>query len=130
MAYARHRARGQDRDPDRPRATGRSASQSRRGRARGAPRVDGAVREQSGNFGFDYWMVDRRELADILPGLSPAVSGASWMPYDGHANPLNLLHALHKGFVENGGRYLPNGTVTEAMAAAGDFRIRRRCARA
>jgi glycine/D-amino acid oxidase-like deaminating enzyme len=59
----------------------------------------------------------------MLPGLGPAVSGASWTPYDGHANPLNLLHALHKGFIENGGRYLPNSTVTEAEAAPGDFRI-------
>ena len=60
----------------------------------------------------------------LLPGVGPAVSGASWTPYDGHANPLNLLHALHKGFVENGGRYIPNTTVTEAAAAPGDFRIR------
>src|SRR6516164_7479705 len=82
------------------------------------------MRVQSGNFGFDYRMVDRHELADMLPGLGPAVSGASWTPYDGHANPLNLLHALHKGFAENGGRYLPDNTVTEAMAAPDDFRIR------
>ena len=82
------------------------------------------MRAQSGNFGFDYRMVDRRELTDMLPGLGAAVSGASWTPYDGHANPLNLLYALHKGFVENGGRYLPDNTVTEAMAAPDDFRIR------
>jgi glycine/D-amino acid oxidase-like deaminating enzyme len=82
------------------------------------------MRVQSGNFGFDYRMVDRRELTDMLPGLGAAVSGASWTPYDGHANPLNLLYALHKGFVENGGRYLPDNTVTEAMAAPDDFRIR------
>ena len=82
------------------------------------------MRVQSGNFGFDYRMVDRHELADMLPGLGPAVSGASWTAYDGHANPLNLLHALHKGFVENGGRYLPNSTVTEAVAAPGNFCIR------
>jgi hydrogen cyanide synthase HcnC len=81
------------------------------------------MREQSGNLGFDYRMVDRRELTDMLPGLGPAVSGASWTPYDGHANPLSLLHALHKGFAENGGRYLPNSTVTEAGAAPGDFSI-------
>ncbi len=59
----------------------------------------------------------------MLPRLGPAVSGASWTPYDGHANPLSLLHALHKGFAENGGRYLPNSTVTEAGAAPDDFRI-------
>ena len=82
------------------------------------------MRTQSGNFGFDYRMLDRRELADLLPGLGPAVIGGSWTPYDGHANPLNLLHALHKGFVEKGGRYLPNSPVTEAGVAPGEFRIR------
>src|ERR1700682_6337410 len=55
------------------------------------------MRTQSGNFGFDYRMLDRRELADLLPGLGPTVVGASWTPYDGHANPLNLLHALPRG---------------------------------
>jgi glycine/D-amino acid oxidase-like deaminating enzyme len=78
---------------------------------------------QSGNLGFDYRIVDRRELADMLPGLGPAVSGASWTPYDGHANPLSLLHAMHRGFAANGGRYLPNSTVTGVSSAAGDFRI-------
>src|SRR6266446_3850946 len=82
------------------------------------------MRTQSGNFGFGYRMLDRRELVELLPGLGPAVIGASWTPYDGHANPLNLLHALHKGFVEKGGHYIPNSTVTEATAASGDFRVR------
>jgi len=41
----------------------------------------------------------------MLPGLGPSVIGGSWTPYDGHANPLALLHALHKGFAENRGRY-------------------------
>jgi hydrogen cyanide synthase HcnC len=82
------------------------------------------MRVQSGNLGFDYRMLDRRELADLFPGVGPAVSGASWTPYDGHASPLNLLHALHQGFAENGGRYFPNSRVTEAGAAPGDFHIR------
>jgi glycine/D-amino acid oxidase-like deaminating enzyme len=81
------------------------------------------MRIQSGNFGFEYRMLDHRELADMLPGLGPSVTGASWTPYDGHANPLNLLHALHKAFVEKGGRYIPNTTVGDAKAAARDFRI-------
>ena len=81
------------------------------------------MRAQSGNLGFDYRMLDRRELTDMLPGLGPAVSGASWTPYDGHANPLGLLHALHKGFADNGGCFLPNSSVTEAVASPGDFRI-------
>jgi hydrogen cyanide synthase HcnC len=82
------------------------------------------MRREAGNFGFEYRMLNHKELAEILPGLGPSVVGASWTPYDGHANSLNLLHALHKGFAEKGGTYLPNSTVSEATAAPGDFRIR------
>ena len=81
------------------------------------------MRREAGNFGFEYRMLDRNELAGILPGLGPSVAGASWTPYDGHANSLNLLHALHKGFSERGGTYLPNRTVIEAHAAPYDFRL-------
>ncbi len=81
------------------------------------------MRIQSVNFGFEYRMLDRRELADMLPGLGPSVIGASWTPYDGHANPLNLLHAPHKAFVEKGGRYVPNTTVGDGQPAPRDFRI-------
>src|SRR5713101_4982169 len=82
------------------------------------------MQAQSGNFGFEYRMLDRTELADMLPGLGPSVIGASYTPYDGHANSLNLLHALHKGFVEKGGRYLPHTAVSDAKAAPGEFFVR------
>src|SRR5215472_7821163 len=81
------------------------------------------MRREAGNFGFDYRMLNHRELTDILPGLGSSVAGASWTPYDGHANSLNLLHALHKAFIERGGTYLPNRTVSEAHAAPHDFRL-------
>jgi hydrogen cyanide synthase HcnC len=81
------------------------------------------MRRGSGNFGFEYRMLDRHELADMLPGIGAGVSGASWTPYDGHANPLNLLHAFHKAFVGKGGRYIPNTVVSDIAAAAGDFRV-------
>src|SRR5229473_3260077 len=81
------------------------------------------MRREAGNFGFEYRMLDHAELADMLPGLGPAVSGASWTPYDGHVNSLALFHALHRGFAGKGGAYLPNSTVTEAAAAPGDFRV-------
>jgi hydrogen cyanide synthase HcnC len=81
------------------------------------------MRAGAGNFGFDYRMLDRAELADMLPGLGPAVTGGSWTPYDGHVNSLYLLHALHKGFVERGGTYLPNRTVDYAAAQPNDFRL-------
>jgi glycine/D-amino acid oxidase-like deaminating enzyme len=81
------------------------------------------MRAEAGNFGFDYRMLDRAELADMLPGLGAAVTGGSWTPYDGHVNSLYLLHALHKGFVERGGTYIPNRTVDYAAAQPNDFRL-------
>jgi len=68
-------------------------------------------------------MHDHDELAAMAAGLGPSVAGASWTPYDGHANSLALFHALAQGFAAAGGTYLPNGTVTQVAAAPGDFRI-------
>src|SRR5207237_137392 len=81
------------------------------------------MRAEAGNFGFEYRMLDHDELAAMLPGLGPSVTGGSLTPYDGHVNSLALFHALHKGFAGAGGTYLPNCTVSEVSAAPGDFRI-------
>lgn len=81
------------------------------------------MRVEAGNFGFEYRMLEPPELRDMLPGLGDAVVGASWTRYDGHANSLYLLHALHKGFVERGGTYIPNRTVDYAGVAPNDFRL-------
>ena len=81
------------------------------------------MRTEAGNFGFEYRMLARAELGAMLPGVGDAVVGASWTPYDGHANPLYLLHALHKGFVERGGRYIPNRVVDYAGVAPNDFQL-------
>ena len=82
------------------------------------------MRREAGNFGFEYRMIEHTELAAMLPGLGPSVAGASWTQYDGHANSLALFHALHQGFAAKGGTYLPNCSVTQAVAAPGDFRIK------
>jgi hydrogen cyanide synthase HcnC len=81
------------------------------------------MRREAGDFGFEYRMLDRREVMDLLPGTGPAVTGASWTPYDGHANPLRLLRALHRGFVDRGGCYFPNAPIGDAVSAPGDFRV-------
>ena len=81
------------------------------------------MRREAGNFGFDYRMLGPGEVAELLPGIGPEVSGASWTPYDGHANPLALLRALHQGFAAKGGRSLGNTTVSEVTAAPADFRV-------
>jgi glycine/D-amino acid oxidase-like deaminating enzyme len=81
------------------------------------------MRIEAGNFGFEYRMLDHRELAEMLPGLGPSVVGGSWTPYDGHAGSLALLHALHKAYLDRGGTYLPTCTVSEASVAPHDFRL-------
>jgi glycine/D-amino acid oxidase-like deaminating enzyme len=81
------------------------------------------MRAEAGNFGFEYRMLDPEELRGMLPGIGPAVVGASWTGYDGHANSLNLLHALHRGFIGLGGTYIPNRTVDYAGVAPNDFRL-------
>ena len=81
------------------------------------------MQREAGNFGFEYRMLDHAELATMLPGVGPSVAGASWTPYDGHVNSLQLFHALHAAFVGRGGTYLANCTVSDAVAAPRDFRI-------
>src|SRR5260370_638183 len=81
-------------------------------------------RAEDGMERYDAIVIGRGLVGSrIAYGLGPSVIGASWTPYDGHANPLDLLHALHKSFVENRGRYIPNTTVSDAAAAPGDFCI-------
>ena len=58
-------------------------------------------------------MMDRAGLRELLPGLGEDVVSGSYSPYDGHANPLYLLRALHSGFKAAGGRYLPGHKVSD-----------------
>ena len=53
--------------------------------------------------GIPFKMMEPSELREHLPGLGPSVVGGSFCPLDGHANPLNLLHALHVGIRLKGG---------------------------
>lgn len=81
------------------------------------------MKAEAGNFGYEYRMLGARETREMLPGLGETVVGASWTPYDGHANPLNLLHALHRAYLAAGGRHVPEARVTSAQAAPHDFRV-------
>jgi glycine/D-amino acid oxidase-like deaminating enzyme len=81
------------------------------------------MQAEAGNTGYEYRMIEATELREMLPGLGSDVVGASWTPYDGHANPLRLLHALHTAFVGSGGTYVPNAKVEDAQAAPDDFAV-------
>src|SRR5690606_31519859 len=60
------------------------------------------MRAQMGPEGFEFRMLDHGELKELLPGIGPEVSGASWSPYDGHTNPLYTLSALHAALAARG----------------------------
>ncbi|MBV7482962.1 FAD-dependent oxidoreductase [Bordetella sp. BOR01] len=62
---------------------------------------------QPGMSDYEWKLLDRREVADMVPGIGPDVRGASWTPVDGVANPLKLLRAFHTTFQRNGVDYLP-----------------------
>lgn len=80
-----------------------------------------SMQAQMGADGFEYRMLDHGELKELLPAIGPSVVGASWTPYDGHANPLYTLRALHAGLLARGGHYVPEARVRSLWHAAGVF---------
>ena len=78
---------------------------------------------EAGETHFEYEMLDRVELKKLLPAIGPEVLGASYTPYDGHANPLYTLRALHAALMKRGGRYVPNARVERIAAAPHRFTI-------
>ena len=57
--------------------------------------------------GYQFEMLDRKQLSGMLPGLGREVLGGSHGANDGHCNPLALLHALRAGFLALGGTCMP-----------------------
>ncbi len=78
---------------------------------------------EAGETQFEYEMLDPAALKKLIPAIGPEVAGASYTPYDGHANPLYTLRALHAAFIRHGGRYVPNARVAAIDARPGDFRV-------
>lgn len=73
----------------------------------------------------DVTVVDRKELAGLLPGvtLGPAVRGASFCPQDGECNPLALLRSLHQALAMQGVSLHRNAKALAVAATAGRFRV-------
>ena len=78
---------------------------------------------EAGETKFDYEMLHHAALKKLLPAIGPEVVGASFTPYDGHANPLYTLRALHAALLKHGGRYVPNVRVDRIDAAVNRFTI-------
>lgn len=78
---------------------------------------------ESGATKFEYHMLRHAELKKLLPAIGPQVAGASFTPYDGHANPLYTLRALHAALLNRGGRYVPNVRIDRIGAAPNRFTV-------
>ena len=75
------------------------------------------MHNESGDIGTR--MLSRTEVRAMVPGVGDAVTGASFCPLDGHANPLQLLRALHQSL-----DYRPNQRVAAIEARPNLFVVR------
>lgn len=81
------------------------------------------IRLEAGNKPYEYEVLGHDALRDLLPGIGPDVVSGSYSSYDGHANPLYLLRALHSGFAAAGGRYLPSHRVNAISSDGGTVTV-------
>ena len=74
---------------------------------------------------FDTEMVDRAALERLEPDIrfGRDVSGASYCPHDGHANPLMVLRAMHAALAALGAKHRPDAPVKSMESVNGTFRI-------
>jgi glycine/D-amino acid oxidase-like deaminating enzyme len=78
---------------------------------------------QPGMARYDWKLLDRHQVADLVPGIGPEVRGASWTPVDGIANPLKLLRALHTSFAHLQVDYLPHHEALAVEREGGVFGV-------
>jgi len=79
---------------------------------------------EAGETNFDYEILGHAELKKLIPAIGPDVVGASYTRYDGHANPLYTLRALHAALIKHGGTYVPNARVEAIQGAPNSFVIK------
>lgn len=81
------------------------------------------LHNQAGSGGFDYRLLDRQALHELLPGLGETVVGGSYCPHDGHVSPLYLLRALHHGLRRRHAGYRPNHQVERIERDGAGFAV-------
>jgi glycine/D-amino acid oxidase-like deaminating enzyme len=75
------------------------------------------LQQELGDYPFE--LLAHREVRERVPGVGPAVVGASYTPMDGHVNPLKLLHALHTGMQRRGVKLVSDERVGYIVPASG-----------
>jgi glycine/D-amino acid oxidase-like deaminating enzyme len=82
------------------------------------------LHNQPGIVEYKTEILDRTEVAKMLPDIGPEVVGGSYCPLDGHVNSLRLLRTLHAALKARGAVYKPNHTVTGITHQNGEFHLR------
>ena len=72
---------------------------------------------------YPFEMLDHAALKARLPEVGPSVFGASFMPMDGHVNPLKLLRALHDACTKFHMSMWPNQAIERITHADGIFTV-------
>jgi glycine/D-amino acid oxidase-like deaminating enzyme len=81
------------------------------------------IHVEQGETNFEYEVIGREALRQMIPAIGPEVVGATYTRYDGAANPLRLLRALHAAVLGQRGEYVPHARVTAITARPHDFRV-------
>jgi glycine/D-amino acid oxidase-like deaminating enzyme len=82
------------------------------------------LRREAGNDGYECEMLDAAGVKNLLPSAGPRVLGASYTPYDGVANPLFTIRALHTALAARGARYEPGHTVGAIEKRGDSFTVK------
>ncbi|TAK81991.1 MAG: FAD-binding oxidoreductase [Betaproteobacteria bacterium] len=72
--------------------------------------------------GVDIRMLDRAEMREREPNLSPRMVGASWTPIGGNAMPIKLTYGLGRAARQLGARIFTHTAVTAIHVAGGRVR--------
>jgi sarcosine oxidase subunit beta len=68
-------------------------------------------------LGLDIRLVEGRELAELVPGLSPQIIAGSYCPTDGQADPIRTTMAFANAAQRLGAEILPNTPVHSLVCA-------------
>jgi len=64
-------------------------------------------------------LVDRDEMLELEPNLSPSLVGAMWNPVDGHVNPMSAAYAFAEQAKKLGAKVYPNTKVLNITVERG-----------
>jgi len=82
------------------------------------------LHNQAGAADYKAEMLDRAQVAKMVPAIGPDVVGGSYCPFDGHVNSLRLFRTLHTAIHARDVTYLPSHRVESIFKEGGEFRLR------